>query len=47
MQNATKLEKDRTQLTMQNEIEHTKLGVDIAKAVQQISNQKEKTKKGE
>jgi hypothetical protein len=44
MQNATKLEKDRTQLTMQNEIEHTKLGVDIAKAVNQIS--KEKPTKG-
>lgn len=47
MQNAAKVEKDRTQLTMQNEVEHTKLGVDIAKAVQQMSNQKEKTKKGD
>jgi hypothetical protein len=47
MQNQAKVEKDRTQLTMQNEIEHTRLGVDIAKAVQQMSNQKEKTKKGD
>ena len=46
MQNQAKLEKDRTQLAMQNEIEHTRLGVDIAKTVQQMSNQKEKPAKG-
>ena len=46
MQNETKLEKDRTQLAMQNEIEHTKLGVDIAKTVQQMSKEKEKPTKG-
>jgi hypothetical protein len=47
MQNETKLEKDRTQLAMQNEIEHTKLAVDIGKAAQQISNKKEKPTKGD
>lgn len=47
MQNEAKVEKDRTQLSMQNEIEHTKLGVDIAKAVQQMSNKKEKPTKGD
>jgi hypothetical protein len=46
MQNAAKVEKDRTQLAIQNEIEHTKLGVDIAKTMQQMSNKKEKPTKG-
>ena len=42
MQNQAKVEKDRTQLAMQNEIEHTKLAVDIGKHSQQMSNKKEK-----
>ena len=46
MQNQAKVEKDRTQLQMQNEIEHTKLAVDIGKHSQQMSNQKEKPTKG-
>lgn len=47
MQNEAKVEKDRTQLQMQNEIEHTKLAVDIGKHSQQMSNKKEKPTKGE
>ena len=47
MQNETRAEKDRTQLKMQNEIEHTRLAVDIGKHEQQMSNQKEKPKKGD
>jgi hypothetical protein len=47
MQNQSKVEKDRTQLQMQNEIEHTKLAVDIGKHDQQMSNQKEKPTKGD
>ena len=46
MQNQTKVEKDRTQLAIQNEIEHAKLAVDIGKHSQQMSNQKEKPTKG-
>jgi len=46
MQNQAKVEKDRTQLSMQNEIEHTKLAVDIGKHEQQMSIQKEKPTKG-
>jgi hypothetical protein len=46
MQNQAKVEKDRTQLQMQNEIEHTKLAVDIGKHSQQMSKQKEKPTKG-
>jgi hypothetical protein len=47
MQNQTKLEKDRTQVAVQNEIEHARLAVDIGKHTEQMSNQKEKTTKGE
>ena len=47
MQNQTKLEKDRTQMAVQNEIEHARLAVDIGKHTQQMSAQKEKTTKGE
>jgi len=47
MQNAAKVEKDRTQLKMQNEIEHTKLAVDIGKHSEQMSNKKEKPTKGD
>jgi len=46
MQNQTKVEKDRTQLSIQSEIEHAKLAVDIGKHSQQMSNQKEKPTKG-
>jgi hypothetical protein len=46
MQNTAKVEKDRTQLKMQDEIEHAKLAVDIGKYEQQMSNQKEKPTKG-
>ena len=46
MQNQTKVEKDRTQLAIQNEIEHAKLAVDIGKHSQQMSSQKEKPTKG-
>lgn len=46
MQNQAKVEKDRTQLAMQSEIEHTKLAVDIGKS-QQMSRQKEKPTKGD
>ena len=42
MQNQAKVEKDRTQLSIQNEIEHAKLAVDIGKHSQQMSNKKEK-----
>jgi hypothetical protein len=34
-------------MAMQNEIEHTKLAVDIGKHVQQMSKEKEKPKKGD
>jgi hypothetical protein len=47
MQNSAKVEKDRTQLKMQDEIEHAKLAVDIGKYEQQMSNQKEKPTKGD
>jgi hypothetical protein len=47
MQNQAKVEKDRTQLKLQTEIEHTKLAVDIGKHEQQMSKQKEKTTKGD
>ena len=47
MQNQAKVEKDRTQLKMQDEIEHAKLAVDIGKYEQQMSNQKEKPTKGD
>ena len=47
MQNQAKVEKDRTQLSIQNEIEHTKLAVDIGKHSQQMSKQKEKPTKGD
>jgi hypothetical protein len=47
MQNTAKVEKDRTQLKMQDEIEHAKLAVDIGKYEQQMSNQKEKPTKGD
>lgn len=47
MQNQAKVEKDRTQLSMQNEIEHTRLAVDIGKHEQQMSKQKEKPTKGD
>jgi hypothetical protein len=47
MQNQAKVEKDRTQLKMQDEIEHAKLAVDIGKHEQQMSNQKEKPTKGD
>ena len=47
MQNATKVEKDRTQLSIQSEIEHAKLAVDIGKHSQQMSKQKEKPTKGD
>jgi len=47
MQNQAKVEKDRTQLSIQNDIEHTRLAVDIGKHEQQMSKQKEKTTKGE
>ena len=47
MQNQAKAEKDRSQLQIQNDIEHAKLAVDIGKHQQQMSNQKEKTTKGE
>jgi hypothetical protein len=47
MQNQAKVEKDRTQLSMQNEIEHTRLAVDIGKHDQQMSKQKEKPTKGD
>jgi hypothetical protein len=46
MQNQTKLEKDRTQMAIQNEIEHARLAVDIGKHEQQMSVQREKTTKG-
>jgi hypothetical protein len=46
MQNTAKVEKDRTQLQMQDEIEYAKLAVDIGKHEQQMSNQKEKPTKG-
>ena len=46
MQNTAKVEKDRTQLQMQDEIEYAKLAVDISKSEQQMSNQKEKPTKG-
>ena len=46
MQNQSKVEKDRTQLSIQSEIEHAKLAVDIGKHSQQMSNQKEKPTKG-
>ena len=46
MQNTAKVEKDRTQLQMQDEIEYAKLAVDIGKYEQQMSNQKEKPTKG-
>lgn len=47
MQNQTKVEKDRTQLSIQSEIEHAKLAVDIGKHSQQMSKQKEKPTKGD
>ena len=47
MQNQTKLEKDRTQMAIQNNIEHARLAVDIGKHTEQMSIQKEKTTKGE
>lgn len=47
MQNSAKVEKDRTQLKMQDEIEHAKLAVDIGKYEQQMLNQKEKPTKGD
>lgn len=47
MQNQAKVEKDRTQLNLQSEIEHTKLAVDIGKHEQQMSKQKEKPTKGD
>jgi hypothetical protein len=47
MQNATKIEKDRTQLAIQNDIEHARLAVDISKHKEQMSNQKEKPTKGD
>ena len=47
MQNQTKLEKDRTQMAIQNDIEHARLAVDIGKHTEQMSIQKEKTTKGE
>ena len=47
MQNQTKLEKDRTQMAVQNEIEHARLAVDIGKHTEQMSIQKGKTTKGE
>ena len=47
MQNQAKVEKDRTQLKMQDEIEHAKLAVDIGKHEQQMSNKKEKPTKGD
>jgi hypothetical protein len=46
MQNHTKMEKDRTQMAIQNDIEHARLAVDIGKHEQQMSNQKEKPTKG-
>ncbi len=47
MQNATKVEKDRTQMAIQNDIEHARLAVDISKHKEQMSNQKEKPTKGD
>ena len=46
MQNQSKVEKDRTQLSIQSEIEHAKLAVDIGKHSQQMSKEKEKPTKG-
>jgi hypothetical protein len=46
MQNATKLEKDRTQLSIQNDIEHARLAVDIGKHTEQMSKDKENPTKG-
>ena len=46
MQNQTKLEKDRTQMAIQNDIEHARLAVDIGKHTEQMSIQREKTTKG-
>jgi hypothetical protein len=47
LQIGAKVQKDNTQMAMQNEIEHTKLAVDIGKHVQQMSKEKEKPKKGD
>jgi hypothetical protein len=47
MQNQTKVEKDRTQMAIQNDIEHAKLAVDIGKHKEQMSVQKEKPTKGD
>ena len=47
MQNQAKVEKDRTQLAVQSDIEHARLAVDIGKHTEQMSNQKEKPTKGE
>ena len=46
MQNQAKVEKDRTQLSIQSEIEHAKLAVDIGKHSQQMSKEKEQPTKG-
>ena len=47
MQNQSKVEKDRTQLSIQSEIEHAKLAVDIGKHSQQMSKEKEQPTKGD
>ena len=47
MQNQAKVEKDRTQLSIQSEIEHAKLAVDIGKHSQQMSKEKEQPTKGD
>jgi hypothetical protein len=46
MQNQTKMDKDRTQMAIQSDIEHARLAVDIGKHEQQMSVQKEKPTKG-
>jgi hypothetical protein len=47
MQLGAKVQKDHTQMAMQNEIEKTRLAVDIGKHTQQMSKEKEKPTKGD